>query len=161
MDFVKSHFGKMQFWIVEHFHLHKKVPVVHMIFFKCYDSLVQVPFCEGESVQLFRVAFFRSDFFQNPYFTKKIALQYVQCTFKLILLLKKGARGWDLNFCWFWSFRVCPFFLWYHLPVVITLFKFILGRPQILAPPLLLSHPPNRFLAHTDFPTFLVCNWKQ
>ena len=28
MDFVKSHFGKMQLWIVEHFHLHKKVPVV-------------------------------------------------------------------------------------------------------------------------------------
>ena len=30
----------------------------HTIFFKCYDSLVQVPFCEDESVQLFRVAFF-------------------------------------------------------------------------------------------------------
>ena len=41
----------------------------HTIFFKCYDSLVQVPFCEDESVQLFRVAFFRSDFFQNPYFS--------------------------------------------------------------------------------------------
>ena len=41
----------------------------HTIFFKCYDSLVQVPFSEDESVQLFRVAFFRSDFFQNPYFT--------------------------------------------------------------------------------------------
>jgi hypothetical protein len=54
MDFVKSHFGKMQLWIVEHFHLHKKVPVVinHNI----------------RSVQLFRVAFFRIDFFQNPYF---------------------------------------------------------------------------------------------
>ena len=38
-------------------------------FFKCYDSLVQVPFCEDESVQLFRVAFFRIDFFQNPYFS--------------------------------------------------------------------------------------------
>ena len=40
-----------------------------MIFFTCYDSLLQVPFCEDESVQLFRVAFFRSDFFQNPYFS--------------------------------------------------------------------------------------------
>ena len=40
-----------------------------MIFFKCYDSLVQVPFCEDESVQLFRVAFFLRDFFQNPYFS--------------------------------------------------------------------------------------------
>jgi hypothetical protein len=37
-------------------------------FFKCYDSLVQVPFCEDESVQLFRVTFFQIDFFQNPYF---------------------------------------------------------------------------------------------
>ena len=37
-------------------------------FFKCYDSLLQVPFCEEKSVQLFRVAFFRRDFLQNPYF---------------------------------------------------------------------------------------------
>ena len=63
----------MQLWIVEHFHLYKKAPVVmnHNIwfFFKCYDSLIQVPFCEDESVQLFRVAFFRRDFFQNPYFS--------------------------------------------------------------------------------------------
>ena len=28
MDFVKSHFGKMQLWQVEHFFLHKKIPVV-------------------------------------------------------------------------------------------------------------------------------------
>ena len=28
MDFVRSHFGKMQLWQVEHFFLHKKVPVV-------------------------------------------------------------------------------------------------------------------------------------
>jgi hypothetical protein len=35
----------------------------------CYDSLLQVPFCEDESVQLFRVAFFRTDFLQNPYFS--------------------------------------------------------------------------------------------
>ena len=27
MDFVRSHFGKVQLWIVEHFCLHKKVPV--------------------------------------------------------------------------------------------------------------------------------------
>ena len=33
----------------------------------CKKSL-QVPFCEEKSVQLFRVAFFRSDFLQNPYF---------------------------------------------------------------------------------------------
>ena len=28
MDFERSPFGKMQLLIVEHFHLHKKVPVV-------------------------------------------------------------------------------------------------------------------------------------
>ena len=38
----------------------------------CYDSLLQVPFCEDESVQLFRVAFFRSDFLQNPYFSWQV-----------------------------------------------------------------------------------------
>ena len=46
MDFVRSHFGKMQLWTVEHF-------------MKYYTS---VPVCEEKSVQLFRVAFFRSDF---------------------------------------------------------------------------------------------------
>ena len=39
----------------------------------CYDSLLQVPFCEDESVQLFRVAFFWIDFFQNPYFNYVVA----------------------------------------------------------------------------------------
>jgi hypothetical protein len=70
MDFERSQFGKMQHWIVEHFHLHKKVPVLIIRFEKivCYDLLLQVPFCEDESVQLFRVAFCRSDFLQNPYF---------------------------------------------------------------------------------------------
>ena len=28
----------------------------------------QVPYCEEKSVQLVKVAFFRSDFLQNPYF---------------------------------------------------------------------------------------------
>ena len=31
-------------------------------------SNVKLPFCEEKSVQLVRVAFFRSDFLQNPYF---------------------------------------------------------------------------------------------
>ena len=35
----------------------------------CKKSL-QVPFGEEKSVQLFRVAFFRSDFLQNPYFNR-------------------------------------------------------------------------------------------
>ena len=76
MDFVKSPFEKLQLWIVEQFHLHKKLPAVmnhNMIFFKCYDSLLQVPFCEEKTVQLFRVAFFRRDFFRNPYFSNTIS----------------------------------------------------------------------------------------
>ena len=31
--------------------------------------VLQVPFCEEKSVQLVRVASFRSDFLQNPYFS--------------------------------------------------------------------------------------------
>ena len=46
MDFVRSHFTS--------------------------GSTIQVPFCEGKSVQLVRVAFFRSDFLQNPYFSRKM-----------------------------------------------------------------------------------------
>ena len=61
MDFERSPLGEMQLWIVEHFHLHEKVPVLmnHNNWKKneCYDLLLQVPFCEDESVQLFRVAF--------------------------------------------------------------------------------------------------------
>ena len=62
-----------------------------MIFFKCYDSLVQVPFCEDESVQLFRVAFFQSDFLQNPYFSCRdnnspIYQLFVLCTASQIIV---------------------------------------------------------------------------
>ena len=32
MDFVKSHFGKMQLWPVEHFFHHKKVPVEQLLY---------------------------------------------------------------------------------------------------------------------------------
>ena len=41
MDFVRSPFGKMQLWIVEHFHLHKKVPVLmnHNIWKKSYVKI--------------------------------------------------------------------------------------------------------------------------
>ena len=37
-------------------------------------STIQVPFCDEKSVQLFRVAFFRSDFLQNPYFSSRFDL---------------------------------------------------------------------------------------
>ena len=33
MDFVRSHFGKMQLWIVEHYFHHKRTPVsIHYVF---------------------------------------------------------------------------------------------------------------------------------
>ena len=69
MDFVRSHFGKMQLCIVEHFFLYKKVPVALLSLQKGTFSTIQVPFCEEKSVQLVRVAFFRSDFLQNPYYS--------------------------------------------------------------------------------------------
>ena len=42
----------------------------------CYDLLLQVPFCEDESAQLFRVAFCRSDFLQNPYFNARFSVVF-------------------------------------------------------------------------------------
>ena len=43
----------------------------NLIFFltAVMNSTIEVPFCDEKSVQLFRVAFFRSDFLQNPYFS--------------------------------------------------------------------------------------------
>ena len=38
-------------------------------FFDGTAIVLKVPLCEEKSVQLFRVAFFRSDFLQNPYFS--------------------------------------------------------------------------------------------
>ena len=40
-------------------------------------STIQVPFCEEKSVQLFRVAFFWSDFLQNPYFSSIMEWNFV------------------------------------------------------------------------------------
>ena len=54
----------------------------------CYDSLLQVPFCKEKSVQLFRVAFLRRDFFQNPYF--KSVKPHREDTTALVL-------GWALS----------------------------------------------------------------
>ena len=56
------------------------------------DLLLQVPFCEEKSVQLFRVAFFRSDLLQNPYFSKNIQMRlqknmfYFEITFLFVAL---------------------------------------------------------------------------
>ena len=62
MDFVKSPFGKPG----------KNATLNSLKKIVCYDSLLQVPFCEEKSVQLFRVTFFQSDFLQNPYFSSSI-----------------------------------------------------------------------------------------
>ena len=56
MDFVRSHFGKMKLWPVEHFWL---------TFFQISADLEKK---WAKSVQLVRVSFFLIDFLQNPYF---------------------------------------------------------------------------------------------
>ena len=73
MDFVRIHIGEMQLLQVEHFFLHKKV-------LTCI--VLQVPFCEEKSVQLVRVAFFRSDFLQNQYFNNFLLFQVEKPTKK-------------------------------------------------------------------------------
>ena len=85
--FCKNHFGKMQLWLVEHFFLHKKVPVQcstcqSCIFLKWFlqtHNLEQFFLTEGQTIfgnkipflfcLLLIIAFFRSDFLQNPYFS--------------------------------------------------------------------------------------------
>ena len=52
MDFVRSHFGKMQLWEVT----------------KRYLYSTAGTFLWRKSVKILRVAFFRGDFLQNPYF---------------------------------------------------------------------------------------------
>ena len=68
----------MQLWQVEHIFLHCIV--------------LQVPFCEEKSVQLVRVAFFRSDFLQNPYFSS-----YTSNTQKLSILDIVGVHICESN----------------------------------------------------------------
>ena len=48
-----------------------------MLKYGCIE--LQLPFCEEKSVQLVRVAFFRSDFLQNPYC--RAAQKYCEKTF--------------------------------------------------------------------------------
>ena len=54
MDFVRSHFGKMQLWQVEHFFLHKKVPVYYytVIVF----NFLELHFSEVTSYQIHTLA---------------------------------------------------------------------------------------------------------
>ena len=62
MDFVKSHFEKMKLWPVEHFWL--------TFFPDQHWSAADLEKKWAKSVQLVRVSFFRSDFLQNPYFSR-------------------------------------------------------------------------------------------
>ena len=71
MDFVRSHFGKMNLWPVEHFFPHFR----HELFpgsSSCFrvPAVLEVPQNEEKSVQLVKGSSFRSDFSHNPYFSK-------------------------------------------------------------------------------------------
>ena len=59
MDFIRSHFEKMNFWSVEHFFITKG-----------YLYYYRYPFVMKKNVLLVRGASFRTDFLQNPYFTR-------------------------------------------------------------------------------------------
>ena len=55
------------------------------------SSTIQVPFCEEKSVQLVRVAFFRSDFLQNPYFSNfKSPKIWIRFLFYVLSFFKNG-----------------------------------------------------------------------
>ena len=69
MDFVRSHFGKMQLWQVEHFFLHKKVPVV--TFYKIHNL---------EQYFLLLISFYALFFLNVPILSYKI-LSLITCYF--------------------------------------------------------------------------------
>ena len=72
MDFVRSHFGKMQL------------------------CTIQEPFCEETSVQLVRIAIFRSHFLQNPYFNDQNSLLFLLKSFKP-QILPSNRLNYSLN----------------------------------------------------------------
>ena len=49
-------------------------------------DFVQVPSYDEKSVQIFRIAFFRSDFLQNPYFSRN---RIYQCKVDTIFVSKQ------------------------------------------------------------------------
>ena len=65
MDFVKSHCGKMQLWIVEHFHLHKKVPVVINHNIQFFQTLWYI-FLTRNFMNLLKYGFWKKSLLQNP-----------------------------------------------------------------------------------------------
>ena len=108
MDFVRSPFRKMQLWIVEHFFLHKKVPVVmnHIIrYFQMLWFITTGTFFEEKCVQLVRVAFFRRDFFQNqspadPTFGQFLISSWMEIFYKYDFIFQNIAVDSETESVW-------------------------------------------------------------
>ena len=70
MDFVRSHFGKMNLWQVEHFFEY----ICHHSWVGATGATANPPKSDDKyaqkSVQLVKGSSFRSEFLQNPYFGK-------------------------------------------------------------------------------------------
>ena len=92
MDFIRSHFGKMQLWRVEHFFppffsrsmliggkfIFTKKSITRFAFQCNFNQSALIWKKTGEkSVQLVRVSLFRKYFLWNPYFSKVSSQQYV------------------------------------------------------------------------------------
>ena len=83
MDFVRSHFGKMKLWPVEHFWL-TFFPDQHR-----FSADLEKKW--AKSVQLVRVSFFLSDFLQNPYFSGNDHLAKEPL---FLVLIKPSPKKW-------------------------------------------------------------------
>ena len=94
MDFERSHFGKKQLWIVEHFHLHKKVPVLmnHNIWKNCmlwFITKYRYLFVKMKMFNYSELHFAGVTFLQNPYFNKQALLEL-----PFLKILKKNKDFW-------------------------------------------------------------------
>ena len=111
MNSVTSPFRKMQLWIVEHFFLPKKVPVLmnHNIwknrtfwFITTGTYLFVIwkdyAFCEEKSVQLFRVAFFQRDFLQNVIWAESLHTSIQTDTYYKLNFLNRNLTS--IKFSW-------------------------------------------------------------
>ena len=90
MDFVRSHFGKMQLWIVEHFFLWKNVPVLmnhniwknHMFWFITTGTFLWRKKCSTS-----QSCIFPNDFLKNPYFSIVFSQVYRVTMIKILISL--------------------------------------------------------------------------
>ena len=93
MDFIRSHFGKMQLWRVEHFFppffsrsvliggkfIFTKKSITRFAFQCNFNQSALIWKKTGEkSVQLVRVSFFRNYFLWNPYFSSGQAFEHTR-----------------------------------------------------------------------------------